>query len=165
VAGRDLEDAVEECAALVTAHLDGVGDGGLIPPRSDACREESFDLRGEVEGLVVKGVEERLDAEAIACGEEGAVAVVPENECKLPAQVMQAFSANLLVEVKGNLAVGAGTKTVASGLQIALDAFVVVELAVNDDVGTVVFGGDGLVAGDEIDDAEARVPESDAAIG
>jgi hypothetical protein len=46
-----------------------------------------------------------------------------------------------------------------------LDAFVVVELAVNDDVGTVVFGGDGLVAGDEIDDAEARVPESHAAIG
>src|SRR6185312_10967655 len=53
---------------------------------------------------------------------------------------------------------------VAGGLEVAPDALVVVELAVDDDVGAVVLGGDGLVAGDEVDDAEASMSEGDAPI-
>src|SRR6185437_16514666 len=107
VSGWNLEDAVIESSALITAHLHGVRHGGLVPARGDTGGEESLDLRCEVEGVVVEGVEERLDAEAIARGEEGAIAMVPEDQGELAAQLVKAFGAEVFVEVKGDLAVGA----------------------------------------------------------
>lgn len=112
----------------------------------------------------MKGIEERLDTESIARCEESAIALVPENERELTSQVMQTLAAEILVKVKGDFAIGPRAETVTAGLEIALDALVVVELAVDDDVGAVVLRGDGLVAGHEIYDAEPSVAQSDVAI-
>ena len=44
------------------------------------------------------------------------------------------------------------------------DGFVAVELAVDRDVDALIFAGDGLIAGSEIDDAEARMPQGHPAV-
>ncbi len=164
VAGRDLHDAVVEGAHLVAAEGHGVIDAFLIPPRGNAGGEERFDFRGEVEGVVVPGVKERLDAEAVARGEEAAAVFVPEDEGELAAQMLKAVDAEFLIEVKGDFAVGFGGEAVAALLQLLADGLVAVELAVDDDVGAAVFAGHGLVAGGEVDDAEAGVAEADAMV-
>src|SRR5262249_49333367 len=49
-------------------------------------------------------------------------------------------------------------------LELALHALVVVELAVDDDVEALVLVRDRLIAGMQVDDAEPRMPEADAAM-
>src|SRR5690349_18755882 len=49
-------------------------------------------------------------------------------------------------------------------LEFALDLFVSVELAVDDDVDRAVFIGDRLIARSQIDDAEPRMAERHAAV-
>ena len=112
----------------------------------------------------MQGVEERLDAETIARGEEGAVDFVPEDESELAAQAMEACGAEVFVEMQRDLAVGAGAQAVACALRVPAGWLVTVELAVDDDVRAFVLAGDRLVAGGEIDDAEPRVTESNAAV-
>src|SRR5262249_34729976 len=56
------------------------------------------------------------------------------------------------------------TQPVAAVLEVALDALEVVELAVRDDAQLPVLVRDRLVAGREVDDAEARVPQPDASM-
>ena len=110
VAGRDLHDAVVEGAHLVAAEGHGVIDAFLIPARGNAGGEERFDFGGEVERVVVPGVEERLDAEAVARGEEAAAVFVPEDEGELAAQMLKAVDAEFLIEVEGDFAVGFGAR-------------------------------------------------------
>ena len=49
-------------------------------------------------------------------------------------------------------------------IERTLHALVVVELSVDDDVEALVLVGDRLIAGVEVDDAEARMPEPDTAM-
>jgi hypothetical protein len=49
-------------------------------------------------------VVERLDTEAVACGEQRLVGLVPEDEGELTTQPVQALRAELLVEMDGDLA-------------------------------------------------------------
>ena len=53
----------------------------------------------------------------------------------------------------------------AARFELALDSFIVIELAVDDDVGAIVFAGDWLVTRGKVDDAEARMAESGPLIG
>src|SRR5689334_11659854 len=78
---------------------------------------------------------------------------------------MQTMRAEILVEVKRDLAVGPGAQAMTSLLELALDRFVTIELAIADDRRAIVFAGDRLIAGGEIDDAEARVAQTDPAVG
>src|SRR5262249_30869148 len=87
---------------------------------------------------------------------------VPQHEGIFAAQAMHELGAEVLVEMQRDLAVGARAKAVAALLQFALDAFIIVELAIDDDPGALVFVGDGLIAGHQIDDAEPRMAEADA---
>ena len=51
------------------------------------------------------------------------------------------------------------------GFQAAADRLEVVELAVDDDVERLVFVGDRLIAGGQVDDAEPRVSEARTPVG
>ncbi len=94
-------------------------------------------------------VEERLDTEAVASGEEGAVSLIPEDEGELAAQAMKTLGTEILIEVQGDFTIGASAQVMPGLFQFALDGFVAVELAIDDDVNAAIFAGDGLVAGGE----------------
>jgi hypothetical protein len=165
VTGWDLKDAVEKRAHLMATKNNRVEDAFLIPASGDAGGEECLDLGGEIERLLVPGVEERLDAEAIAGGEEAVVGFVPEDKGELATELMEAMGAEFFVKMESDFAVRPGAETMAARFEFALNALVVVELAVDDDVGALIFTGDGLVSCGEIDDAEAGVAEADALVG
>ena len=165
VTGRDLKDTVVESAHLRAAGLGGVGKGVCIPAGRDAGGKERFYFGGEVEGFVMEGVEEGLDAEAVASGEEGAVSLIPEDEGELAAQAMKTLGTEILIEVQGDFTIGASAQVMPGLFQFALDGFVAVELAIDDDVNAAIFAGDGLVAGGEVDDAEAGVAQGDFSVG
>ena len=105
-----------------------------VPAGGHAGGEERLDLGGESRASVVEGVEERLDPEAVARREEDLVRFVPEEQRELAAQLRQARRAQVLVEVQGDLAVGARPEPVPAALELPLDPLEVVELAVDDDV-------------------------------
>ena len=155
MAGRHLVDALEE-GAVLGGHQEVVRleERGAIPAGGHAGREQRLDLGGQVQRTAVMRVVEGLDAEAITGGEERVVGAVPEGEGELAAQLLQAGRADLFVEMQGDLAVGAGSEAVAPALEVALHTLEVVELAVDDDPHALVFAGDRLIAGRQVDDAE-----------
>src|SRR6185312_4492963 len=102
---------------------------------------------------------EGLDAERVAGGEEGLVALVPEGEAEDPVEAGDAVGAPLLVGVDYHLAVGVRRKSVAGGLELGPHAEVVVDLAVGDDVALSVLGVEGLVAAGEVDDRQPGVDQ------
>ena len=165
VAGRDLVDSIIKRAHLMTAEFDRVVDGFGVPASGYSGGEQGFHFRCEIERVVVEGVEQGLDAEAVASGEESAVGFIPENDGEFAAQPVQALWAKVFIKVQSDFAVGSGAQAVARLLQFPLDRFIAVEFAVDDDVGLAVLAGDGLIAGGEVDDAETRVAEGDAAVG
>src|SRR5215468_3831657 len=63
--------------------------------------------------------------------------------------------------MQSDLAVRLRPQPVSPAFQLALDRFITVELAVDDNACALVFAGDGLVARGQVDDAEAGVTESD----
>jgi hypothetical protein len=95
----------------------------------------------------MQGVEEGLDAEAVAGREQGPVGCVPEHQGELTAKPVQAVSAEVLVEMEGDLAVGAGAETVPVPLQLVLDDLEPLELAVHDELRPAVLARDRLGAG------------------
>ena len=135
-----------------------------VPAGGHAGREQRLDLGGQVQSTLVMRVVERLDAEAIPRGEERVVEAVPEGEGELAAQFAQAGRAEVLIEVQSDLAVGAGAEAVATALEVALYAFEVVELAVDDDPQALVLAGDRLLAGGQVDDAESGMAQPDPPI-
>ena len=142
----------------------GLEERGAVPAGGHAGREQRLDLGGQVQRAAVVRVVEGLDAEAIPGGEERVVGAVPEREGELAAQVAQAGRAEVLVEVQGDLAVGAGAEAVAPAFEVALDALEVVELAVDDDLQRLVLAGDRLIAGRQVDDAEPGMAQPDPTI-
>ena len=111
------------------------------------------------------GEEERLDAEPVAGGEEPLLRLVPQHERELAAELVEAVRPQVLVQVEGDLAVGARPQPVSRPFQLALDPLEVVELAVHDDVAPLVLVRDRLIAGHQIDDAEPGVAQSDSPVG
>src|SRR5262245_9157296 len=97
-----LEHAIEKRPDLVAAKLNRLGDRLRVPTCGDPGSKQRLHLRGEIQRLVVKSVEERLDAEAITGGEERAVALVPDDECELSTQVVEALRTKILVQVEGD---------------------------------------------------------------
>jgi hypothetical protein len=90
---------------------------------------------------------------------------IPEDKGKLAAQPIERCGAEILIEVKRDFAIGARAEAVTRSFQLLLNGFVAVELAVDGDVDALVFAGDGLIASGEIDDAEPRVTQGNAAVG
>ena len=111
------------------------------------------------------GVEERLDAETVAGREQRRGGLVPKHERELAAQMVQALHAEVLIEVQRDLAVGPRTQPVAAALELPLNRLETVELAVHDDARLLVLAGDRLIPGREVDDAQTRMAQPDAAVG
>jgi hypothetical protein len=95
--GRDLENALIQRSQLRRAEREVVVDRLFVPPCRHSGGKQRLDLRGQVERVVMPGVEQRLDSEAIARGEEPAAVFVPQQQRKLTAQVLQAVHAEVLV--------------------------------------------------------------------
>ena len=147
VAGRNLENPVKQRAHLMTAEFDGVIDGLGIPASRHSGGKQRFHLRCEIECPVVPGIEQGLDAEAVARGEDGPVLLIPEHKGELAPQSVQALHAEIFVEMQGDLAVRARAQSMAGLLEFALDRLVAVEFAIDDDAGLAVLAGDRLISG------------------
>ena len=160
-ARRNLEDPVERGPARrrhqAVVHVE---ERLAVPAERHSQSGERLHLRRDVAGAVHHRVVERLDPEPVAGGKQHAVALVPDRERELAAQVVQALRAEVLVQVQRDLAVRSSPEAMPLGLQAAADRLEVVELAVDDDVERLVFVGDRLIAGGQVDDAQPRVSEA-----
>src|SRR6185312_16803745 len=95
VAGRNVVHAVEERPIAGEHETTGIQTFGA-PARRYAHREQRLRLGGQVKRIVVLGVEQRLHAEAIAAGDQPPIALIPDDESVLAAEMMQAFWAVVL---------------------------------------------------------------------
>jgi hypothetical protein len=68
---------------------------------------------------------------------------------------VQALRPEIFIEMKSDLAVGAGAQAVTRVFELALNRFIAIEFAVDDDAGLFVLAGDRLISGGQINDAEA----------
>jgi hypothetical protein len=93
------------------------------------------------------------------------VALVPQNKREFTSQVFEAVGAKLFVQMQRYLAVGFGSESMAALFEFASLTLEIIELTIDDDPYALVFVGDGLVTGCEIDNAQAGVSQADALIG
>src|SRR5260370_24392799 len=105
MARRNMKNAVEKCGSLMSSEFERMIHGFAIPTGRDSRREESFYLRSEVDPTLVEGIEQGLDAKAVAGGEDCPVYTVPKHEREFSPQSVQAISAKLLIKMKDNFAV------------------------------------------------------------
>ena len=121
-------------------------------------------FRREHKGLVVEQIEKRLDAEAVAGGEESAALNVEDREAPHAVEALEAGLAPLGIACEQHLGVGLGMKSMTAALQLASKVAVVVDLAVIDDPQSAVGGAHRLVAGGRrIENRQTPVPEPQAA--
>ena len=85
--------------------------------------------KGNVPRLTV-AVEQRADADGVACGDQQLFAAVVQDHGELGVEVPEHVKAVLVVERQDDLAVGVGLERVALGLQLGLDGAEAVQLAV-----------------------------------
>ena len=109
VAWRDLEYPIKKRAHLMATKLDRVINGLGIPTGGHSGGKQGLDLRRQIQRLLMEGVEQRLDAEPIAGGEDCPVGVIPKYESKFAAQAVQTLRAEVFIEMESNLAVRPGT--------------------------------------------------------
>ena len=101
---------------------------------------------------------------SVARREHHSATRVPQDDCELATQLVQALDAIILEQVERDLAVGSRPQPVAPGLELALNRLVAVEFPVDDNSRLLVFARDRLIAGREIDDTQARVTQPDPSI-
>ncbi len=105
------------------------------------------------------GPVERLDAETVADEEQALTFRVPDGEREHAAEIVHAVVAPLFVGVDDRLGVGMRTVAMAARFEIAANAGVVVDFAVEDHPDRSVFIRQRLLSGPQIDDAQAAVGE------
>jgi hypothetical protein len=141
-AGRHLADAGEEgeVVVVVEAESEVLVELLLVDPAGEGrVLEDGLDLRGEDHPVIVRGVEERLDAEVVAAEDElgGAAATVQEGDRPHAVEPLEGCRAPLRVRLQGDLGVAPGGEPPPLRLQLRAQLAVVVDLAVVDDVETV----------------------------
>ncbi len=160
MARRDLMDALVQGPRLVAALFDHLPEIVRIPACGHASGEQSLHFRCEIQRVVMNRIEQRLDAEPVACREHDAVGLVPDDEGELAAQPVQALRAEIAIEMQGDLAVRTRAEMMPRILQFLADRFVAVELAIGDEARAFVPAGDRLIAGRQVDDAEPGVAKA-----
>ncbi len=128
----------------------------------DGMLEESLHFGGEGEEGTVPEIVKRLDAQAVAGGEEDVAAEIPDGEGEHAAEAGQAIGAVLFVGVEDGFGVAVASVAMAGGFERRAGGGVVEDLAVIDDDEGAVLVGHGLAAAGEVDDAEAAVAEKSA---
>jgi hypothetical protein len=79
------------------------------------------------------GAEERFYAEAVSCGEDCPVRLIPKHKSEFTPQAVQALRAKIFIKMQSDLAVRSGAQPVTRLFEFALDRFVAIEFAVDDD--------------------------------
>ena len=69
----------------------------------------------------MESVVQRLDPEAVASGEDGAVGLIPKHKGELAAQAMEALGAAIFVEMQSDFAVRSGAQAMPRLFQLPLD--------------------------------------------
>src|SRR3974390_213090 len=133
VARWNLENAVIQGSDLMPPEFDGMGHGFGIPTPGHSRGKQRLYLGRQIQSLAVQGVEQRLNAESIASGENRPVPFVPNHKGKLAAQPMQALGAEILIEVECDLAVRPGAQAVARPFELMPDRFISVKFTIDDD--------------------------------
>ncbi len=121
--------------------------------------QQSFDFGGEGEQPSVPEIVERLDAQPVARAEQGAGVLVPQREGKHPPKTLDAVGAELLVGVDHGFGIAGGAIAVPGLFQLRAYGRVVEDLAVVDDPQAAVLVGHRLLAGGQVDDAQAAVAQ------
>ena len=161
---RHGADVGEHRAFVIADDVEILPGGFGVPRCGYAQRKQRLDLGGEEDAIGRDGVEQRLDAEAVADGDHGLPPLVGDQHGELAAQLFRRAQAVLQVEVQGDLAVGLRLEPAAFGAEFVADGFVAVELAVDRKM-HVAFGvRHRLVAIAEADDREAGVAEEEAPV-
>src|SRR5439155_19167663 len=101
------------------------------------------------------------DAVPVANHEQTSRTPVPNGKGKHATQVLYAIPAVFFIEMQNRLSVALGAITMAARLQVRSELLMVVDFAVVNDPEVFVFVGDRLVAGGNIDDAEAAHGQPD----
>ena len=114
-AGRNLADPFEERPVLVEIDVRDLKERFVVPTGRHAGGKQRLGLGRQVERVADLGVVERLDAKAIARGEERAVRLVPEDNGELAAQLFQRAGAVIFVEVQSDFAVAVRAQACARG--------------------------------------------------
>ena len=157
-AGRNCPDTLEE---RILAHR-GLENAELLVQFWNGVHQgqEALDLRSEGEADVSagSGVVEGLLPHPVA-GQEQFLAV-PEREGEHADEAVQALLTPLLVGVDDDFGVGLGSEPVA-GLQLLAQLFVVEDHPIENQRDGAVLVGHGLLAGFQVDDLEAPVPQRD----
>src|ERR1700761_2642521 len=84
----NLEHAFVQRPGLMAAAGDRIPYRLGIPSGRHAGRKQRLYLGCEIERLIVECIEQRLDAEAVARGEQLPLLRIPQNECKLAPQTV-----------------------------------------------------------------------------
>ena len=114
---HQLENAFEE-GFLQNAVLEGqiIFQCNGIDLFSDiGVRQNCLDFGCVNQIAVGNGVIKGLDAEKVSCAEDGFIFLIPDNEGKHPAQLLQEFLAPFLVAVNQHLGIGAAAHDVPLG--------------------------------------------------
>ena len=143
---RHLTNVLEQGSILIHRQEQILKYGLVIPACGNAGCEQGLYFRGQVKLPPNLGIVQRLDAEAVARGEEFSVSFIPEDECEFAPQPLQAIGSQILVEVQCDLAIGAGVKPVAGCFQVMADSFEIVEFSINHNVELLILVGNRLSA-------------------
>ena len=126
--------------------------------------EQRVHLRRPREDAVAQVVQQRLLADPVAREQQLLAALVPQREREHAVQVAHAVGAVLLVEVHDHLGVALRGELVAAAAQLLPQLAVVVDLAVHHDDDGAILVEDRLVAGAEVDHAQALDSDAGATV-
>src|ERR1700722_10017258 len=157
VTGHQLADSsVEGFFAGKISESEVLGEDGTTEPCIDSgVRENRFNFRAEDQTFGAELIVERLDAQTIAREEDSLAASVPDGEGEHAAQVLNAVVAVFFVKMDDGFGVATGAVNMSARFELRAQVGVVVDFAVEDDPDGSVFVTQRLLAGGEIDNAQA----------
>src|SRR5262249_20784464 len=128
-------------------------------------RENRPELGAEDQPAAQLRVVERLLAHTITGEKKDLATLVPQREREHAVEVSDAVLAEILPRMDKHFGVGAGRETMAASDQTLAQLDVVVDLAVQHRPDRGVLVRNRLVAGFEIDDRQAPLPQRDRSLG
>lgn len=162
VAGRKLGD-MSKCRP----RRDGMPERKDLPnsfkiqfPGHRRMSKESLDLRSEEERLFRLAVEERTHAHAIARKKELFLPLIPDGECPLSIELVDALFPFSFVKLQQDFRVRGGGKAPPFALQFLAQLQVIEDFAVERDPHGAVVIVHWLMPAAEIDDAQAGVTKA-----
>ncbi len=115
-----------------TIQRDPLQETLFIPSRLDARRMQCLHFGSEQQLVIDLGVKQRLDAKPVARRKQLPLAFIPQNKRILAPQAMDAFGAELLVEVQHDLTIRSRAEAMTPRFELCPNLLEIVKLAVHD---------------------------------